>query len=206
MTEIRAVAFDYGNVLSRPQQRDGLDALAHTRGWNLTDFSRRYFEHRLDYDRGILTGESYWSRVVGTEVGTVEVAELIQTDAASWQTLNAQMVRWVHELRAANIAAAMLSNIPHDVLRVLRQKHPSLLEHFAAAVFSCEAGCVKPERPIYDRLISALKIPASQIVFIDDVKENVDAAVDAGLHAIQFESCDQTRRHFSTHFRGPSMR
>ena len=43
-------------------------------------------------------------------------------------------------------------------------------------MFSCEVGFVKPERQIYDHLLLKLAVPASQVLFVDDVGDNVEGA------------------------------
>ena len=61
-------------------------------------------------------------------------------------------------------------------------------------MFSCEVGFVKPERQIYDHLLLKLAVPASQVLFVDDVGDNVEGARAAGLRAAVFESIDDLRR------------
>lgn len=196
-TEIRAVVFDYGQVLSRSQDpalRDRLHALADMpRG----DFEAQYWRYRVPYDRGELDGRAYWARVLGTTTAQLELqrlADLVATDAASWLRLDDVMVGWAATLRESGIRTAILSNMPHDVLAGLADRHGALLDQFDPAVFSCDAGAVKPEVPIYRMLLDQLRMDAPQVLFIDDRAENVDAARSLGMHAICHESIEQLQR------------
>ena len=56
----------------------------------------------------------------------------------------------------------------------------------------------KPDPKIYEVLIKELNMPANEIVFIDDKLENVQAAKQAGLDAILFESQPQLRAELET--------
>ena len=52
----------------------------------------------------------------------------------------------------------------------------------------------KPDRRIFDILIERCGLPAASLVFIDDGKNNVVAARNAGLEALHFTTADQLRR------------
>jgi putative hydrolase of the HAD superfamily len=188
---IDCVAFDYGNVLSRPQDQVGIERLMQLTRLSTSEFVRRYTEPRLAYDRGVLTGTEYWATVLAgsrTEPTAELVAELIQTDVASWLGLDVRVVDWAQRLKAANVSLAILSNMPRDVLAVLRESRRDWLGAFAVTIFSCDVGEVKPERRIYERLLNALDLVGSRVLFIDDRDENVQAAAQVGLRAIQYRS------------------
>ncbi|MCK5746458.1 MAG: HAD-IA family hydrolase, partial [Oricola sp.] len=52
---------------------------------------------------------------------------------------------------------------------------------------SHEMGSRKPETAIYRDVADALKVPAGEIIFFDDVKANIDAASDLGMHTHHIE-------------------
>jgi FMN phosphatase YigB (HAD superfamily) len=54
------------------------------------------------------------------------------------------------------------------------------------AFLSYDIGIMKPEPAYYRKLIGKFAIEPARSVFIDDLKENVDAAVVAGMHGIQY--------------------
>lgn len=65
------------------------------------------------------------------------------------------------------------------------------IEHVDGGLISYEAGYVKPERGIYDALIDKYKINPKEAVFLDDVKDNVDAASELGFNTIHFTELDK---------------
>ncbi len=193
---IAAVALDYGNVLSlppSPEHRTRLRALTHL---SAAEFERLYTQNRLSYDRGTITGQAYWSTLLNhTSVPPTPalISHLILTDALSWSRVDERLLQWVTRLKAAGVRTAILSNIPSDVLAEVQQQG-SWLKQFDVAIYSCEAGCVKPEPMIYHLLLRALKVPADQVLFIDDTHENVQAAIQLGLQAIHYSSFASTQQ------------
>jgi putative hydrolase of the HAD superfamily len=57
---------------------------------------------------------------------------------------------------------------------------------FSVVVASQQVGAMKPDRLIYDVAIERAGIAAGEICFIDDRPENVDAACQMGIDAVQF--------------------
>ncbi len=70
---------------------------------------------------------------------------------------------------------------------------------FEGVVVSGLVGCAKPNREIYEHLIRTHGIDAQAAVYIDDVRKNVDAAVELGFAGIWFRSPDELRRDLVGH-------
>ena len=64
-------------------------------------------------------------------------------------------------------------------------------QYVDGAVFSCQVKQIKPEPDIYQTLIKRYNLDPQKSVFLDDRKENCEAARKQGIHAIQFESFKQ---------------
>ena len=137
----------------------------------------------------MLSGEAYW-REVGAELGVdpppERVRELIREDAVSWLRLNERMMRWLQSLLAAGIPTAILSNMAADTWELAG---PSF-EDVATITLSFEVGAVKPEPAIYLACLSALGVRAGEALFVDDRRENVEAAWALGMQALVFEGED----------------
>lgn len=188
---ITSVVFDYGNVLSRPQDRTLVERIEALSGLSPDQLAHRYYEFRPSYDRAALDDVEYWSAVAGDRsLVNDRLVELVEADSASWLSLDARMVAWARRLRHSGVATAILSNMPHSVLGSIRRQHRDLLEEFTVTVFSCDVCAVKPEREIYERLLGALDQPPSSVLFLDDRQGNVDAAIELGIHARCFSDVD----------------
>ena len=57
--------------------------------------------------------------------------------------------------------------------------------------FSDEIGLVKPEREIFEYVISDLNVTPGRIAFFDDTPINVEGARQAGMNAYQTDGVDE---------------
>jgi len=65
------------------------------------------------------------------------------------------------------------------------------LHLFEGILVSGEEKLLKPDRRIYELLMSRYDIDGRRALFIDDNPKNVKGAQEAGLNAIRFESPEQ---------------
>src|SRR5271156_3978933 len=88
---VRAVVFDYGNVLCLEQTLEDMKAMALVCGIPHERFSGLYWKLRPPYDRGDIDGPAYWTAVVGQQelaqqelsLSRDQIATLIQLDSES---------------------------------------------------------------------------------------------------------------------------
>ncbi len=66
--------------------------------------------------------------------------------------------------------------------------YADVLRHFREIFLSSSIGLRKPDAAAYDHVVKAIGVPASRIVFFDDVAENVEGARAVGIHAVQVKS------------------
>lgn len=192
---IRGVIFDYGMVLSKPQ-----DPAAHTRLLELTGldraaFEEHYWRHRHAYDRGDLNGPTFWQSFATDARITLtpgQIAEIIEQDILMWSSLNEEMLGWVRALQDRGMRTAILSNMGEEMLQYMREEF-AWLQHFTHHTWSCELRIAKPDPAIYTWTCEKLGVKPEEAIFIDDKPENVASANELGIHAIQFRSVAQLR-------------
>ncbi|TWC05449.1 putative hydrolase of the HAD superfamily [Bradyrhizobium macuxiense] len=68
--------------------------------------------------------------------------------------------------------------------------HAELLGHFRTIFLSSTIGFRKPDAAAYDHVVKAIGVPASRILFFDDLAANIEGARARGLHAIHVTSTD----------------
>jgi glucose-1-phosphatase len=66
--------------------------------------------------------------------------------------------------------------------------YADVLSHFREVFLSSSIGLRKPDAAAYHHVVKAMGVPASRIVFFDDVTENVEGARAVGIHAVQVRS------------------
>jgi putative hydrolase of the HAD superfamily len=190
---IRAVIFDYGEVLCTPDPGAYRELLAIT-GLDAAAFERFYWIDRRDYDLG-LDGRQYWTRFAahaGLAFNAAQIAALIENDVLLWTHLSEPMLAWAAALQDAGLSTAILSNMVPEVLRYMLQEF-AWLRHFSQLTWSCQLGIVKPDPAIYLYTCEKLGVAPAEALFLDDKPENVRGAEAAGLRALRFTTVGQLR-------------
>jgi putative hydrolase of the HAD superfamily len=188
MSSIKAVLFDFGQVLSLSADPAVWQQMLTLSGLSEADFHREYWAHRHDYDRGTLNSLTYWQAVAAgsqTIFTPEQATALIAADVNLWSRLNLPMVEWAQHLQRAGIRTGILSNIGDAMAEGLIAKF-DWISAFDHCVWSYSLKLAKPETAIYRCAAEGLDTDPSQILFIDDKIENIEAAESIGMQAIQY--------------------
>jgi putative hydrolase of the HAD superfamily len=191
--QVRALILDYGGVLSLPQDPSSVEQMADLLNQDGHDLIQVYRARRAPYDSGLLSGEAYWQGILehfGIPADGFDISRLIGHDVQSWTQINEPMVQFATQIRDRIHRLAILSNMTRDSLAFMRRNF-DWLALFDAQIYSCELGCSKPNRVIYEHCLDRLDVPAGDCLFVDDSTENVRGAIEAGIPAIQFRDTAQ---------------
>jgi len=187
MTEIKAVIFDYGNVLCHEHLDSDLQEMAKCIGVDWQTFKEAYWHYRLDYDAGRSFDSHYYQMVAemcAASITAEQIKQCIDFDNAGWSRPNQPMVDWAHRLRAHGTKIAILSNMPQDFRDFFSTC--TWLPEFHHSTFSCELKAVKPAHDIYHHAIEGLGVAPESVLFIDDRLPNIEAAKELGWHGFVF--------------------
>lgn len=188
MAEVKAVLFDYGMVLSAPPDPAAWSRMRSISGLSEEQLHRGYWTHRHAYDRGDLTAESFWNHAAAPTHAILtpdQLAALTAADVDYWSTLNPPMLEWARNLQRASIPTGILSNMPDAMEHGLRARY-AWIEDFNHHTWSHALKLAKPEPAIYLHAAEGLHMPPANILFLDDKKENIEAALAVGMQAIQY--------------------
>jgi len=192
---LRAVVFDYGMVLTGPQDPGAHAALLRITGLPLERFEPLYWADRHAYDEGKLTGMAFWQKLIreaGLDLPAEAADELNLWDARMWTTENPAMLAWQLALKQRGILTAILSNMGDNVLENM-QRTFDWLPRFDVLVWSYQLRMAKPDPAIYHYVINKLGTQPAETLFLDDRPVNVEAALALGIQAILFSTVDQLR-------------
>jgi len=192
---LRAIIFDYGMVLTGPQDPESHAALLRITGLPLDRFESLYWADRHAYDEGKLTGLAFWqklAREAGLALSPATIDELNHLDARMWTTQNPAMVAWQQQLRQHGLLTAILSNMGDNVLANL-QREFLWIHNFDVLVWSFQHLMAKPDPAIYRLVLEKLNVQPGEALFLDDKLVNIKAAQALGMHAIQFSTVDRLR-------------
>jgi epoxide hydrolase-like predicted phosphatase len=152
----------------------------------------------VDYDLGILTIDETAAEVAKYRNCDVAEAKANMLQAIALQEEVAPTVELIKELKAKGYKLYVLSNMSKEYIEYLR-KLP-VFEYFDYQVVSCEIHLGKPNPKIYEYLLSHCGLTASETIFIDDRKDNVEVAEQVGITPFHFDrrnpekACDELRK------------
>lgn len=147
----------------------------------------------IELDRGSITLEAATRRGADRSgLKDEEVSRFFAAVPRSLAPIN-DTVELVRVVKDFGNSVFVLSNMHHASIDYLEREH-AIWDLFDGTVISCRVNKVKPEPEIYEHLLEAFSLKASQTVFIDDLAENVAAAAAMGIHPIQFTDPEQCRR------------
>jgi putative hydrolase of the HAD superfamily len=118
---------------------------------------------------------------------------IAETDMDGWKRINEETVRLMRDIKASGCRLGILSNMPFDFL-VWARKNIAIFSETDVAVFSCEHKLIKPDKAIYEALRGKLGCAYQEIVFFDDLSDNVAKAQELGISGILWDGPEEARK------------
>ena len=186
---IKAIIFDYGNVLLE---------------WNPRLVYRRFFPNDPEGMESFLSevqfmewnaqqdkGRTFKEGVTILSAQFPQYAELIQAYHDNWSDSIGDAftgtVEILKRLKKAGYPLYGFSNWSAETFPYARAKY-DFFDLFDDMVISGEVGFVKPEPEIYQILLKKIGRPADECLFIDDSLPNIQQANKIGFATIHFQS------------------
>jgi putative hydrolase of the HAD superfamily len=149
------------------------------------DIFQGYGGDWADFDRGCVEVPELVSRIAArTGLPAQEVRTVVDAVPAELQPLPAT-VALLRRLHAQGRRLHFLSNMPAPYADHLEREH-DFLRCFESGVISARVQQIKPEPSIFATAARLFGAVPSELLFIDDVPGNVQAARTAGWQALQF--------------------
>lgn len=106
------------------------------------------------------------------------------------------MYDWILQLKQQGYAIYGLTNWSTETFIQVKDKY-SIFQLMDGIVMSGEERVTKPDAKIYHILLNRYQLAPEECVFFDDNLNNVIAAQNIGIHAVQFQSTEQAKRELS---------
>lgn len=182
---INTVIFDLGGVLLRTEDRQPRTELAQSLGMSYEELENHVYGSR-EAMRGEISAEAHQKGFL-TDLGLPE-GSMEEFGKAFWggDRMDAMLVDFIRGLRGS-YATALLSNAWDD-LRHLLVNRWMISDAFDDIFISAEMGLAKPDPKIYQAVESELNKEPSELIFVDDFIENIEAARERGWNAVHFQS------------------
>ena len=148
-----------------------------------------------ELDRGVLPKEEVFQTMVNT------MPQAYRTDAMEFFTKRIPeavtsfdySADWLKGLKERGYNIYLLTNYPEWLFETHWKKGFTFVPYVDGKVVSGKVKLIKPDHAIYETIIKKYSLNPAESVFIDDVKENVQAAKETGLNAIQFTNINDVK-------------
>lgn len=149
------------------------------------DIFQAYGGDWAEFDRGMLGVPELVQRIAArTGLPPEAVRSVVDAVPAELQPIP-ETVALLRRLHGEGRRLHFLSNMPHPYADHLEREH-AFIGCFESGVISARVGQIKPEPGIFATAARHFGAEPHELLFIDDVADNVRAAQRAGWHALLF--------------------
>jgi FMN phosphatase YigB (HAD superfamily) len=180
-TMINAIIFDFGDVfinLDKQATVDGLKKLG------LTEWNDELHNLNIQFETGKITRDDFLQGIQKhiPKASTIEIME-------AWNAILLDFP--LHRLEFLQMLSKkyrlfLLSNTDEIHIETFEQKHGTTFysdfyQCFEQVYFSFEVEMRKPNSEIFNYVLNKHELQAKRTLFVDDKKENTDAAAELGF-------------------------
>ena len=179
---ITTIIFDFGDVfinLDKPA------TLRELEKWDVKDFSEKLVEINQEYEKGLITSQEFISRF------REHHSHLNETDiTSSWNAIlldfpeyRLDFLKRLSEEKKYRLI--LLSNTNDLHIDWVKEHVPHFEEFrscFDAFYLSQQINLRKPDASIFEFVLKENQLQPEEVLFIDDTKENTEAAAALGIH------------------------
>lgn len=189
LNEIDNIIFDLGGVIIDIDPILTIDAFKNLGASELVDDEEIIKYHTIlhDFEVGKTTPHEFYE-------GLCEALEMNATFEEVFEAWNLTLLEIPDERKEVIRKVSkyfdlyLLSNTNEIHIRTLYQREQKnfdedlLLDNFEDQYLSFRVGARKPGSEIFNRVVLDHQLDVSRTLFIDDVKENLEGAIELGMH------------------------
>jgi epoxide hydrolase-like predicted phosphatase len=193
---IRALVFDFGNVVCTFDNTIFLRRLTACTEKSISELEEliyRSSDISTRFETGDVTSEEFFSEIVSRCGLRISHADFIRafTDIFTPILTTIQLIKNAK----SHYKLALLSNTNElDFEHAIKQTEVFGL--FDVVTVSFEVHALKPAEKIYRDVLAKLDLQAFECLYVDDIRENVDAARRLGFHAVHYTSYERLLDEF----------
>lgn len=186
--KLKALCFDLGNVLIYFDWKiaeSRLNKIELGLGFRTTQFLKNNRNLIVQIEKGKITEDEFLSAIkkhIDSKIDQITLAKIYSE--IFWE--NKVLTNLLPELHQ-KYNLYLLSNT-NAIHKKFGWEKFEFLKHFDKLFLSYELGYLKPEKEIYQKVLEKIKIKPEEILYVDDIKEFVEAAKECGWNAYHFTS------------------
>jgi len=185
---IHAVIFDFGNVICTFNLQQFLMRISPFSKKSLSELQGilpSFRDVAIEYETGLITSDHFFEEIRKRSELSISKQEFIKAYCEIFvpiQTTFDLVRRLKKSYKLGLVSNTSEWHYQYGIRPV------TIFPLFDAVTLSFEVKAMKPATAVYDDILTKLAVDPSDCVFVDDIKENVDAAIDLGMHGIQYTS------------------
>ena len=184
-----ALLFDLGRVVLDVDFTRVLACWAGHAGRDPSEIAARFVpdENYFHHERGTISDEAFFESLRASLAIAISDEQFLE----GWNSIFVGEMNGIAELLARasqHLPLYAFSNTNRPHVETFTRMYPDVLGHFREIYISSTMGMRKPEAEAFDHVVNAIGVPASRIVFFDDLAENIEGARARGLKAVHVRS------------------
>ncbi len=184
---IKTIIFDFGDVFINLDKPATLRAMEK---YNIKEISDNIYQKNLDYEMGLISSEEFLQTYL-SEFNHLEEEQIIN----SWNAILIDFPKYRYEFlkklsEEKDYQLILLSNTNEIHIEWVKENVPFFEDFkrcFDAFYLSHEINFRKPNPAIYEFVLKNHNLKPAECLFIDDTKENSEAAASLGIHTWNLE-------------------
>ncbi|SDW87123.1 HAD family hydrolase [Flavobacterium degerlachei] len=179
---INAIIFDFGDVFINLDKQATVDGLKNL---GLTEWDEDLNNLNIQFETGKITRDDFLQGIQKhiPKASTLEISEAWNSILLDFPLYRLEFL----QMLSKKYRLFLLSNTDAIHIERFEQKsgttfYSDFYQCFEQVYFSFEIEMRKPNPVIYNYVLNKHELQAKRTLFIDDKKENTDAAAELGLH------------------------
>lgn len=143
-----------------------------------------------EMDRGVLSGEEFAQLLVSKHPELEAEICLVLSDLSTLVRRREGSRPWLAKLKAQGYRTYYLSNYGEQARKETAEAL-DFMEDMDGGIMSYEVQQIKPDRDIYETLLTRYDLKAEECIFLDDAQINLDGAEKVGIQGLLVKSQEQ---------------
>jgi putative hydrolase of the HAD superfamily len=191
---IRAVVLDFGNVICRFDIRVVVERFARNSGKPVREVEELLHTH-VDvfkrYETGLITSHEFYKQVAHMCGLHMTEAEFIRAYTDKFTPIK-ETIELIRQLKGKCLLGLLSNTSEWDFEYGIKPQE--VLPMFDVVTLSFRVHSMKPATEMYHELLAKLNVAPHQVLYFDDIRENVQAGRSLGMQAVLFTAPEDAIR------------
>lgn len=192
---IKNIVFDFGGVIADIDREQAVQAFIRLGVKDADRILDKYHQTGIfqELEEGTLTEEAYRNELGKLCGRTLSWEEVQQAWLGFFTGIDVRKLHYLETLRREGYKLYVLSNTNPYVMgwacseRFFSEGKP-LTAYFEKLYLSYQIGCTKPDRRIFEFMLTDSKMQPEETLFVDDGASNIAAGRELGMYTFQPEN------------------